>query len=348
MPKDYYKTLGVEKGASPEELKKAFRVLAHKYHPDKGGDQEKFKEVNEAYQVLGDPQKRAQYDQFGSAAFENGGQGEGFQGFGGAGGVPFEDLGDLFGSMFGMGGRGGREHGNDIQVDVRLTFRDAAFGVVHDVDLYTNVSCARCAGSGAEPGSDRKTCGTCHGQGEVTTAQRTMFGTMQLRRACSACQGRGNVIEKPCGQCKGNGAVRDNKKISVKIPAGIDDGEMIRLSGEGEAGAHGAPAGDLYVRVRVQPDLRFRRDGGDLHLRQEIGFTTAALGGSIQVATLESTAELKIPAGTQSGSVFRLRGKGLAKPRTGGVGDEYVEVVVKTPDKLSREQKKLLEELGLE
>ncbi len=351
MSKDYYKTLGVEKNASPDELKKAFRALAHKYHPDKGGDQEKFKEVNEAYQILGDAQKRQQYDQFGSAAFEHGGQGSGagFQGFGGQGGVPFEDLGDLFGEMFGMGGRSrGQRQGGDIQVDVTLAFRDAAFGTTRSFDLYTNISCSTCGGNGAEGGSGRKKCDTCKGQGQVTANQRTMFGTFQMRQPCGTCKGQGSIIEHPCKTCKGQGVVRGDKHMEVKIPAGMDDGEMIRVSGAGEAGAVGTSPGDLYVRVRVQPDPRFRRDGSDLHLRQDIGFSTAALGGSIQVETLTGTAELKIPSGTQSGSVFRLRGKGLASPRTGGIGDQFVEVIVKTPEKLSKEQKKLLEQLGLE
>ena len=346
MPKDYYKTLGAEKGASPEELKKAFRSLAHKYHPDKGGDPEKFKEVNEAYQVLGDPEKRQKYDQFGSAAFEQGGMGGG--GFpGGFSGAGFEDLSDLFGDMFG-GGRQRRSRGDDIQVDVTLAFREAAFGVQRDVELYKTVRCEHCDGSGAEPGSGKKTCATCGGAGQVTASQRTVFGTFQTRRPCGTCHGRGDVVEKPCARCRGAGAAKGMRKIRVTIPAGIDHGELIRLSGEGEYGGIGNEPGDLYLRVSVKRDPQFERDGNDLRITQEIGFSTAALGGSVDVPTLESTAELKISAGTQSNTVIRLRGKGIADPRTGQIGDQYVLVVVKTPDKLSKEQKKLLEELGLE
>lgn len=346
MPKDYYKTLGVEKGASPEELKKAFRSLAHKYHPDKGGDPEKFKEVNEAYQVLGDAQKRQRYDQFGSAAFEQGGMGGGFPGgFSGAG---FEDLSDLFGDMFGSPrGRGRASRGDDIQVDVTLTFREAAFGVQRDLELYKTLRCEHCSGEGAEPGSSKKTCATCGGAGQITANQRTVFGTFQTRRPCTTCHGRGSVVEKPCGKCRGSGAVKAMRKIRFTIPAGIDHGELIRLSGEGEYGGIGTEPGDLYLRVSVKRDPQFERDGNDLRVTQEIGFSTAALGGTVDVPTLESMAELKIPAGTQSGTVIRLRGKGIADPRTGAIGDQYVLVVVKTPEKLSREQKKLLEDLDL-
>lgn len=347
MAKDFYKTLGAEKGASPEELKKAFRSLAHKYHPDKGGDPEKFKEVNEAYQVLGDPQKRQRYDQFGSAAFEQGGMGGG--GFpGGFSGAGFEDLSDLFGDMFGGGGgRQRRSRGDDIQVDVALTFREAAFGVQRDLELYKTVRCEHCEGNGAEPGSGKKKCATCSGTGQITANQRTVFGTFQTRRPCNTCHGRGDIVEKPCGKCRGSGAVKAMRKIRFTIPAGIDHGELIRLSGEGEYGGLDIAPGDLYLRVSVKRDPQFERDGNDLRITQEIGFSTAALGGNVNVPTLESMAELKIPAGTQSGAVIRLRGKGIADPRTGQIGDQYVLVVVKTPEKLSKEQKKLLEDLDL-
>ncbi len=350
MPKDYYKTLGVEKSASPEDLKKAFRSLAHKYHPDKGGDQEKFKEVNEAYQVLADPQKRAQYDRFGSAAFEQGGQGGagGFPGgFNFSGGAGFEDLSDLFGDMFGASRSRSKSRGEDIQVDMTLTFREAAFGLARDIELYKTISCDHCKGSGAEKGSGRKTCGTCNGSGQVTASQRTVFGTFQTRRPCGTCNGQGTIVEKPCAKCRGAGAVKGNRKIKVNIPAGIDDGELVRLSGEGEFGGVGVAPGDLYLRIRVKKDPQFERDGNDLRLTREIGFSTAALGGSIAVATLEGTADLKIPAGTQSGTVIRLRGKGIVDPRSGALGDQYVQIVVKTPEKLSREQKKLLEDADL-
>lgn len=350
MPKDYYKTLGVEKGASPEELKKAFRALAHKYHPDKGGDPEKFKEVNEAFQVLGDPQKRQRYDQFGSAAFEQGGMGGagGFPGGFNSSGAGFEDLSDLFGEMFGSARASGRaSRAEDIQVDVQLSFREAAFGATRDLELYKTLSCDRCSGSGAEPGTGKTICKTCGGSGQVTANQRTIFGTFQTRRPCATCRGQGSVVEKPCGKCRGSGAVKGTRKLRVTIPAGIDDGELIRLTGEGESGGAGSQPGDLYVRVRVKKDAEFERDGNDLRLVREIGFSTAGLGGSVTVATLEGTAELKIPAGTQSGTVFRLRGKGIVDPRTGAIGDQYVQVIIKTPEKLSKEQKKLLEDLDL-
>lgn len=351
MSKDYYKTLGVDRNASPEDLKKAFRSLAHKYHPDKGGDPERFKEVNEAYQVLGDPQKRQRYDQFGSAAFEPGAGGGpgGFGGFDFGGAAGFEDLSDLFGEMFGMGGQRGRAaKGQDIQVDVRLSFREAAFGTTRDIELYKTLACETCKGSGGEPNTARITCKTCKGSGSVVVNQRTMFGTVQTRRACPECKGQGSVVEKPCHDCRGTGTRKGNKTIRATIPAGIDDGEMVRLTGEGEAGGPGVAPGDLYLRIRVAKDPVFERDGNDLRMVQEIGFTTAALGGSVDVPTLESTAALKIPAGLQSGTVVRLRGKGIVDPRTGALGDQYVQVVVKTPEKLSKEQKKLLEELGLE
>ncbi len=363
MPKDYYKILGVGKSASAEDLKKAFRSLAHKYHPDKpGGDAEKFKEINEAYQVLGDPQKRTQYDQFGSGAFDGSGGGNPFgQGFGGfsaaggpaggwdfsgfQGGAGFEDLGDLFGGMFGFGGgRRQTARGNDIQVDVELPFRDAVFGVDREVALTKPTTCARCGGVGAEPGSKMKTCQECGGKGVKTVTQRTMLGTIQSRVACPACDGEGEVPETPCTECHGSGIARRKTSLAVTIPPGTDDGVVYRVRGEGEA-VRGGQAGDLLVHVHVGRDPRFARDGSTIRSSAKIGFTQAALGGTIDAETLDGKVELKIPAGTQGGAQFRLRGKGV--PTRHGRGDQIVTVEVVTPTKLTKEQRALIEKLDL-
>lgn len=354
MPsKDYYQLLGVDKNASAEDLKKAFRTLAHKHHPDKpGGDAEKFKEINAAYQVLGDPEKRKQYDQFGSAAFDGSGGGgnpfggaggfdfSGFQGFQGGG---FEDLGDLFGGMFG-GGRQREPRGNDIAVDVDLSFHDAVFGVEKTVTVTKPSTCERCGGVGAEPGSKMKTCTECNGKGVKTVSQRTILGTIQTRVSCPTCDGEGEVPEKPCTECKGSGIARRKSTITVTIPAGAEDGAGYRLRGEGEAVRGGQP-GDLIVRVHVEPDTRFERDGSSIRSVATIGFTQAALGDQIDVETVDGKVELKIPPGTQSGTEFRLRNKGI--PTRSNRGDHLVTVEVLTPTKLSKEQKELLEKLNL-
>lgn len=353
MAKDFYNLLGVEKSASQEELKKAFRKLAHQYHPDKtGGDDSKFKEINEAYQVLGDPEKRAKYDQFGSAAFENGGMGG--NPFGGAGGFDFsgfqgagfEDLGDMFGDMFGFGGGGRRRtrRGGDIQVDMDLSFRDAVFGVEREVSLNKPSSCERCGGVGAEPGSSMKTCKTCDGKGVRVHATRTILGTIQQKVTCSDCEGRGEIPEKNCTQCHGDGVVRSKKTFQVSIPAGVDNGAILRIRGAGEA-VKGGESGDLFIRLHVKSDPRFTREGSVIHTEERIGFTQAALGATLQVETLDGTTSLDIPAGTQSGATFRLRDKGV--PQGHKRGDHIVTVTVVTPTRLSREQKKLLEELDL-
>ncbi len=365
MAKDYYKILGVGKDASQDEIKKAFRKLAHQHHPDKsGGDEEKFKEANEAYQILGDPEKRKKYDQFGSAAFENGGNGFGGGGFGGFGqgfpggawsasGGEGVDLGDIFGDLgdiFGFSAGGGRERrgtprGSDIQVDLELSFHDAVFGVERDVSVTKAVTCERCAGLGAEPGTDMKDCAKCEGSGSIVHRERTMLGTMQTRRVCSECQGEGKIPERICSRCRGIGLDHKRKTISVHLPSGVKEGDMVRVRGEGEAVRNGTP-GDLFLRVHVEHDSRFERDGSTLRSRVEIGFRQAALGTEVDVPVVDGgEVTLKIPAGIQSGTELRLKGKGV--PQGHLRGDHLVTIQVVTPKKLSRHQKKLLEELDI-
>jgi len=346
MPKDYYHTLGVSKSASQDEVKAAFRKLAHQHHPDKtGGDDKKFKELNEAYQVLGDPQKRQKYDQFGSSAFE-GAQGAG--GFGGFdfSGAGFEDLGDIFGEMFGGGRRQQRQRrGSDIQVDVELAFKDAIFGVEREITLTKPNACAHCGGVGAEPGKGMRTCEDCGGKGVKVVQQRTILGMMQTKVTCGSCSGTGEVPKEKCKTCDGVGVTRSKKTISVNIPAGVDDGVTVRVRGEGEAATRGASAGDLHLRIHVTRDKKFEREGDTIFSRATIGFTQAALGDTIEHETIDGLVELKIAAGTQSGTELRLRGKGV--PSRHGRGDQIVRIDVVTPHKLSREQKRLLEELDL-
>lgn len=351
MAKDYYTTLGVEKNATPDEIKRAFRKLAHQWHPDKaGGDVEKFKEINEAYQILGDAAKRQKYDQFGSAAFEGfaGQPGAGFGGFDFSG-AGFEDLGDIFGDMFGFSGRGGRRRGRargaDVQMDVDLTFEEAVFGIDKDFTLTTQVVCERCAGSGGEPGSGVKTCATCGGSGVRVTVQRTMLGNIQARSACPTCSGEGKIVEKPCSSCRGAGIERKRRTVTVHIPEGVDDGNVMRLRREGEA-VKGGEAGDLYLRLHVAPDRRFVREGSSIRSEARLSFTQAALGAEIDVETIDGTVALKIPPGTQSGAEFRLRGKGV--PEGGKRGDHFVTVRVVTPQKLSKKQQQTLRELGFD
>lgn len=354
MPKDYYKILGVSRNATPDEVKAAFRRLAHEHHPDKGGNAEKFKEANEAYQVLSNAEKRQQYDQFGTT-FDQAQAGDGAGPF--AQGFDFGNLGDMFGgfeNIFGFGGSrrqaaGSRRQrkGRDIEMDMTLEFREAAHGVKRSVELYKTVSCERCGGSGAEPGSKPKTCDKCGGQGQVVVEQRTVFGHFRVQQTCPTCGGQGSEIGSRCDKCGGGGAVRERRSIEVNIPAGVDDGEVLRLQGQGEAGLRGGRAGDLYIKVRVRPDPRFERDGYDLRTRAEIGFTTAALGGVVNVPTLDGEVEVKIASGVQSGTEHRLKGKGIARLKSSGHGDLIVEIIVKTPKHLSKEQKKLLEQLGM-
>jgi len=363
MGKDYYKTLGVDKGASQDEIKKAFRQKAHQCHPDKaGGDEAKFKELNEAYQVLSDQKKRAQYDQFGSA-FEHGQAGGGFQGFddfrdfsGYTNGfnINMDDLGDIFGGfgdIFGFsgnkGGRGARaRRGRDIQVALEIDFLEAVFGVERDVSLKKTVKCDHCHGNCAEPGSKIETCKTCGGSGRVTRVQRTILGNMQVQAGCEACAGEGKSYNQRCTKCHGSGVCQEIVNLKVKIPAGIDNGETIRLSGQGEAGEKNAPGGDLFLQIRVRPDKRFVREGYDIKSKAEISFTQAALGDKIDIETVDGSVKLYIPDGTQSGSMFKLKGRGIERLQSHGRGDHLVEVVVKTPKGLSRKQKELLREFN--
>lgn len=348
MAKDYYKTLGVEKNASQDDIKKAFRKLAHQYHPDKpSGNEAKFKEANEAYQVLSDEKKRAQYDQFGSAVFDEsaGFGGQGFGGFDFSGGAGFEDLGDIFGDLFGGGRTRSRERrGSDVQVDMELTFKESIFGVNREVELTKTATCDRCAGTGGEPGAGMETCKDCDGNGVQIGVQRTMFGNIQTKHTCATCQGTGEMTKKICTTCHGQGVERKKQTFTVTIPPGVESGAMLRVRGKGEAIKAGR-TGDLFVRLRVPTDRHFERQGTTLISQMTIGFTQAALGDTIEVETVDGSVDLKIPGGTQSGTQFRLRGKGV--PYGSKRGDQIVVVNVETPTKLSREQKKLLEELNL-
>jgi molecular chaperone DnaJ len=351
MAKDYYKILGIERGASDDEIKKAFRVLAHKYHPDKeGGDEAKFKEINEANQVLGDTKKKAQYDQFGQTFDQNAGGGFGgfgSQGFGGFQGGNFDagDLSEMFGDMFG-GGRGRRQaRGADIEVNQTITFSEAAFGVEKTVELYKPVPCTACSGTGIPPGAKMHPCKTCGGQGRVRQVQRTILGSFEAVATCGTCHGTGNVPEKECKECGGSGVKREKSSVKVMIPAGIDHGETIRINGHGEAAGHGATPGDLYLHIRIKPDPRFIRDGFDVTSRLEIGFSEAALGAEKEIETLDGDITVKIPPGIQSGERIRLKSHGVHRLQAAGRGDHFVHVTVHTPTHLSRKARELFEAL---
>lgn len=352
--------LDVNKSASADEIKRAFRKKAHEFHPDKkGGDEAKFKEINEAYQILGDEKKRKQYDQFGDAAFSGqgfGGTGMNWEDFARAaqqggfssGGIEF-DLGDLFGGLgdiFGMGSRSGRRQrrGADIQTELRIDFKEAAFGAEKEVRLNKTVACKKCKGNKAEPGTPIETCKTCNGQGSVIQTQRTILGSFQSRSTCPDCGGEGRVSKEKCSSCRGTGLEKDLVDISIKIPAGIDNGQTIRMTGQGEASDSGH-YGDLYIKIRVKPDKNFEREGSNVLSSLEISFSQAALGDKIKIETIDGEVTLRIPAGTQSGTVFKLRGRGAHSLHGSGRGDQLVHVIVKTPERLSRAQKKLFEEL---
>ena len=346
--RDYYEVLGVQKNASDAELKKAYRRMAMKFHPDRNPDnaeaEEKFKEAQEAYDVLSDSQKRSAYDQFGHAGVDPnmGGGAGGFGGFGGGQGG-FGGFEDIFSDLFGGGGRSrGPQPGADLQYDVQMTLEDAVRGKTIEIQLPKYESCDVCHGTGAKPGTSPKTCPTCHGAGSVTMQQ----GFFSVKQPCPTCSGKGQIIEEKCGTCYGEGRVRKNKTLSVKIPAGVDTGDRIRLSGEGEAGEPGAPSGDLYVRVRVKSHNIFERDENNLHCQVPIDIATAALGGELEVPTLEGRVSLKIPAGTQTGRMFKLRGKGVKSVRSSSVGDLICKVIVETPVNLTEHQKKLLKEFS--
>lgn len=355
--KDYYELLGLSKGATADEIKKAYRKMAHKYHPDKGGtkeDEARFKEVNEAYQILSDPQKRQAYDQFGHAGPRMGGGPSGgfdysqYAGFNQGGfNINFDDLGGL-GDIFEMFGGGGRSRaprkGADIEVGTSIDFMEMVTGTEHEIVIEKQNSCSRCHGTGAEPGTSTKTCPTCNGKGQVRREQHTMFGTFAQNAVCDTCSGTGKVPEKPCTKCQGAGRLREKTPIKVRIPAGIDSGQTIRLEGKGEAGPAEVPAGDLYLTIMVRPDKRFKREGSNIFSETKISFPKAALGTTVEVETVEGKVSLKIPAGTQSGRVFKLSGRGLPRLHSSHKGDHLVEVTVETPTKLSRKQKQLLEQ----
>jgi molecular chaperone DnaJ len=351
--RDYYEVLGVSKGASDDEIKKAFRKKAIEHHPDKaGGDEAKFKEINEAYEVLKDSSKRQRYDQFGHAGVggSGGGGGNPFGGYGNGQEMHFDfgdlGLGDIFGSFFGGNQQRQRsKRGRDLETNVELNFEQAVFGTEVDLNLTLDDTCSHCKGTTAEPGHDLKTCETCKGQGQVVTAMRTVFGNIQQQTICPTCEGRGKIPEKVCTVCRGKGTERRSQKVSLKVPAGIDDGATIRLREHGEAIANG-PKGDLYVNIRVKAHKHFTREGDLILSSQHIDMVSAALGTEIDVETVDGVVRMKIPAGTQSGSDFKLSGHGVKHPRGDTRGAHIVTIVVDTPTKLSKKQQELLKEFA--
>jgi molecular chaperone DnaJ len=351
--RDYYAVLGVNRDASEDDIKKAYRKLAMKHHPDRNpddkGSEEKFKEAKEAYEVLTEPKKRAAYDQFGHAGVDPS-QGFGRGGFGGGGPEGFggfaDAFGDIFGEIFGQQGRGGRGgngvfRGADLRYNLDLSLEEAARGADVKIRIPTMDACETCHGSGAKPGTEPKACPTCHGRGEVRVSQ----GFFSIQQTCPQCHGRGKVVADPCATCHGAGRIKKHKTLSVKIPAGVDQDDRIRLTGEGEAGVNGGPTGDLYVVVNLKPHPVFQREGADLHCEMPISFATAALGGEIEIPTLDGHAKIKIPTETQTGQVFRLRNKGIRPVRGSVQGDLYCHVAIETPVKLTARQKELLREL---
>ena len=353
--RDYYESLGLQKGASEDEIKRAYRKLAKQYHPDlHPGDkiaEEKFKEIGEAYEVLSDPDKRAKYDQYGHAAFDpNAGFGGGGGGFGG-----FDDLGDILGSIFGGGfgfGGGGRQQrsgpmkGDSLRVRLNITFEEAAFGCKKDVAVTRIEDCDDCGGSGCAKGTSPEPCPECAGRGFVNTQQRTPFGVMQAQTPCRKCEGRGKFILNPCPRCSGKGKIRRQRTINVNIPAGIDDGQTVQLRGQGHAGMNGGPAGDLLITVSVKAHPLFEREGSSILYEMPISFVQAALGAEVEVPTLDGKVKYTIPEGTQTGTTFRLRGKGIPRLSGGLRGDQFVTVHIETPKNLSKEQKELLQQFA--
>lgn len=353
--RDYYEVLGVSKGASADELKKAFRKKAKEFHPDLNPDNKeaeaKFKEVNEAYEVLSDPEKKQRYDQFGHAGVDPsfgggaGGYGGGFGGF---------DMGDIFGDIFGgFGGFGGSRggarrnaprRGSDLEAEVTITFKEAAFGCEKEIHLYRTEFCPDCEGTGAKRGTDVVTCTHCGGSGQVTSTQRTFLGNMQTVTTCPTCGGKGKIVKEPCGKCAGKGKIRKARTIKVNIPAGIDHGQSISMSGQGNVGDQGAPVGNLFVVVSVLPHDLFQRNGANVMCEVPVTFVQAALGAEIEVPTIDGKVKYSIPEGTQSGTVFRLKGKGIPMLRRSGRGDQFVKVNVEIPGHLSAKQKDILKE----
>ena len=348
--RDYYEVLGVPKGAGEDEIKKAYKKLARKYHPDMNPGnkeaEEKFKEVNEANEVLSDPEKKARYDQFGFAGVDPN-YGAGGAGGGYGGGFDFGDLGDIFGSFFGGGFGGGRnrngpQRGESIRASVAISFTEAAFGCEKEVALERSEQCRTCKGTGCAPGTTPEVCQDCHGTGTVTRGQRTPFGVMQTQTVCPKCGGTGKIIHQPCPDCRGSGNVRQRRTIKVSIPAGIDDGQTISLRGQGHAGRNGGPSGDLLITVMVRPHEIFRREGTAVFCEAPITFAQAVLGAELEIPTIDGKVKYTIPEGTQTGTVFRLKGKGIPTLNGRGRGDQYVTVTVETPKGLNKEQKEAL------
>ena len=354
VKEDYYEVLGVNKNATDDEIKVAFRKLAKQYHPDlqtgdKTAAEAKFKEINEAYEVLSDKEKRAKYDQFGHAAFDPSAEGYG----GGYGGAGFGDFSDIFDTMFGgFGGFGGQQNrngparGNDLKYNLSLTFEEAAFGVRKEILVPREENCAACGGSGAKPGSKPAKCTTCGGSGQVRVQQNTMFGSFATVRTCDACNGTGKIISDPCPDCRGKGRVHKSNRINVNIPAGIDNGQTLTMRGEGEAGRRGGPNGDLYIGVSVKPHKLFVRKGYDVYLDMNVPMTIATLGGEIQVPTLTGSVKYNVPEGTQTATTFRLKEQGIPRLNASGKGDMLVRVNVQIPKRLSDEQKELVRKLA--
>ncbi len=354
--RDYYEVLGVGKGASADEVKKAFRKLAIEHHPDRGGDEAKFKEVNEAYEVLKDDKKRQRYDQFGHAGVggaSGGGGGNPFEGFGGGNGqemhFDFGDLGlgDIFSSFFGGNAGGGQRQrrsarGRDVETQAEISFEDAVFGTQIDLDLTLQDNCDHCKGTTVEPGHELKTCDTCKGSGQTVRVTQTVFGNIQQAAVCGSCRGKGKIPEKVCSVCKGQGTESKKQDITLKIPAGVDDGATIRLREHGEAIANG-PKGDLYVNIRVKPHKKFTREGNLIISEEHVGMVGATLGTEIEVGTVDGPVKMKIPAGTQSGTDFKLSDHGVPDMKSSSRGAHIVTIIVDIPTKLSKEQKELLE-----
>ena len=366
MAKDYYEILGVSKDASEAEIKKAYRKLAHTYHPDKkGGDEAKFKEVNEAYQTLSDPQKRQQYNQFGSNYQQAAGGAGGFSGFGGgAQGFSFDDIfgqagfsfggggfEDVFSDVFGAGGgRGGsrrQARGRDIELAVDISLEEAYTGISKSIDLDLNATCEACDGTGAQ-NKKTKQCPTCRGNGYIDQQVRTMLGTFNQRATCGTCQGKGKIPESTCKSCQGTGVKRQKKSIKIEIPKGIANGQTLEMQGEGEAAPYGGAKGNIYIHISVKPHKKFERRGDDIYLTQDIVYTTAVLGGEVDIETLAGELNLKIPKHTQSGEIFRLREKGMPHLQSRGYGDMYVTVRIITPRHISRRAQQLLKDLQSE
>ena len=343
--KDYYETLGIERDASEEEIKKAFKKGALKYHPDRNPDnkeaEEKFKEMNEAYQVLSNSEKRSRYDQYGTA--DAGGAGfEGSSDFSGFGG-----FGDIFGDIFGGGGfssrnQNGPRKGADLEYNLSLHFEESVFGVEKEISITRNEKCGECGGNGAKAGTTPKTCDKCGGNGQIKVQRNTAFGSFASMSTCDKCGGKGHIIAEPCKNCHGSGKERKNRKIKINVPGGVDTGNVMPLRGQGEQGEKGGPAGDLYINIRVAPHKSFKRNGNDIHIESHISFGYASIGTEIKVPTVDGDVKYKVPGGTQSGTVFRLKGKGIPRVNGHGRGDQYVKVIVDIPKSLNDKQKDAL------